>query len=486
MTQAEHGSSWYAVRLATVAALGGLLFGFDWAVISGTTTFIETYFAESMQAIDAYAADALRSAFPNVKTAGLGLGIAVSSALFGCIIGVCFSGMLSDRLGRRRVLILAAILFSLSAILTAIPKELWLFILARLLGGAAIGLSSPVAPMYIAEMAPEKNRGALVTLNQLAITFGIVAAYFCDWAIAEFGLRTWGEGWGEEYGWRWMFASEVPPAVLFLAALMFVPESPRWLAKEGRWDEAEAILARIGGRSHAELELQSIRTAVEHEEASLRQLLRPGLRTALVIGVGIMIFSQITGNFAVFTYTPKLLAQLGSEGTNWDLLGMVMVGVVNFLTTIVAVCVIDRLGRRPLLIWAPLGMSLCMAVLASCFQTAAVSPTILLACILGFVVCYAIGVGPGAWLIISEVFPTRVRGRAMSICTLSLWVVNFLTTLAFPMLWEQTQAGTFWLFACTSGAMVVFVWAILPETKGRSLEEIEQSWLKSSAEESSE
>ncbi|NQU21143.1 MAG: sugar porter family MFS transporter [Candidatus Nealsonbacteria bacterium] len=475
----EQGSLLYTVRLAVIAAMGGLLFGFDWAVISGTTTYIETYFADTMKYIDVYVADTMKCIGVSVSTEGLGLGIAVSSALFGCIMGVCASGMLSDRLGRKRVLIIAALLFMISAILTAVPKELWLFVMARLIGGVAIGLSSPVAPMYIAEMAPEKSRGALVTMNQLAITFGIVVAYFCDWFIAGMGS----EAWGVTDGWRWMFVSEVPPAALFLVALMFVPESPRWLAKEGRWDQAERILARIGGQQRAEQELQSIRVAVTHEATSIGQLLRPGMRKALLIGVGIMIFSQITGNFAVFTYTPKLLKQLGSEGTNWDLFGMVMVGVVNFLTTIVAVCLIDKLGRRPLLIYAPLGMCLFMAALAGSFQLGSVSPALLLGCILGFVVCYAIGVGPGAWLIISEIFPTRVRGRAMSICTLSLWVVNFLTTLAFPVLWSHTQAGTFWLFALTSGTMALFVWAILPETKGRSLEEIEQSWLEPSAEE---
>ena len=462
----QQGSVLYTGRLAVVAAIGGLLFGFDWAVISGTTTYIEQYFSDTITRIDKY-----------LSLPGFGLGFAVSSALFGCIIGVCFSGTLSDRLGRKRVLIVAALLFMTSAVFTAVPKDLWLFVIARLVGGVAIGLSSPVSPMYIAEMAPQKSRGGLVTLNQLAITFGIVVAYFCDWSIAGMGS----EDWGVMYGWRWMFASEVPPAALFLVALIFVPESPRWLAKEGRWDQAEQILARIGGRRHAEQELRNIQSAPAKEETSITQLLRPGLRTALMIGVALMVFSQITGNFAVFTYTPVLLLELGAESTNSALRGMVMVGVVNFLTTIVAVCLIDKLGRRPLLIHAPLGMCLCMAALAWSFHTDAFSPTILLGCILGFVVCYAIGVGPGVWLIISEIFPTRVRGRAMSICTLSLWVVNFLTTLAFPMLWGHTQAGTFWLFAFTSGTMAIFVWAILPETKGLSLEAIEQSWHESSA-----
>ena len=419
-------------------------------MISGTIPYIEKYFSLTPEK----------------------LGTAVSSALFGCIVGACVSGALSDRYGRKRVMIAAALLFTISAVFTAVTNVLWMFIAARLIGGFAIGLSSPVAPMYIAEIAPEKNRGALVTLNQLAITFGILVAYFCDWGIAGLGS----EQWGVVLGWRWMFASEIPPAVLCLVALLFVPESPRWLAKEGRWAQAGRILARIGGRQHAEQEMREIRDALDREETSLKQLFRPGFRKALLIGVAIMIFSQITGNFAIFTYTPKLLMQLGFQDTRVALLGMVMVGAVNFLATIVAICFIDRLGRRPLLIFASLGMCLCMTILSWNSQHEILPPIVLLGWILGFVVCYAVGVGPGSWLVVSEIFPTRARGRAVSFCTVCLWGVNFLTTLAFPVFWEYSKAGTFWLFAFTSASMVVFVLAILPETKGLSLEAIQRMW----------
>ncbi len=453
----DAGSPAYTYTIAAVAAIAGLLFGFDWAVIAGTVNYIKRYFAISED--------------PFL------LGVAGSAALFGCIIGVCFSGTLTDRYGRRKVLIAAALLFLVSAVLTALPKELWLFALARLLGGMAIGLSSPVAPMYIAEIAPEKSRGALVTLNQLAITLGIVLAYLCDWFIAGLGS----EAWGVTDGWRWMFASEVPPAALFMVALMFVPESPRWLAKEGRWDEARRILTRIGGVRHAERETQNVRNALAEEEGTLAELLRPGLRMALVIGVGIMIFSQITGNCAVFTYTPMLMEEFGFKSPRDALLGMVMVGVVNFFATMVTILTIDRLGRRPLLILTALLMSLSMAMVAiCCFYGALFPPRVLLGWLLGCVVCYAIGVGPGSWLIISEIFPTRVRGRAMSICTLALWVVNAVMTLLFPCLWAWTRSGTFWLFACTSAAMAVFAWTMIPETKGLSLETIEAMWRKRS------
>ncbi len=444
--------------IAIVVAIAGLLFGFDWAVISGTVTYIEKYFSLTKEMDPSWG--------PFL------LGVAVSSALFGCIIGVSFSGIFTDRYGRKKVLIAAGLLFVVSAIFTALPKELWQFVLARLLGGAAIGLSSPVAPMYIAEIAPEKQRGALVTLNQLFITLGIVLAYLCDWLIAGLG----NEAWGVAEGWRWMFVSEVLPATLFVIALLFIPESPRWLAKEGRWKQAKQILTRIGGREHASREIPNIQKALSQEEGTLSELLRPGLRTALIIGLGIMIFSQITGNFAVFTYTPKLMQQMGFESANTALLAMVMVGVVNFIATFITILTIDRLGRRPLLIFTAMLMSLCMGMVALSLGTEIFSPVVLLGWLLGFVVCYAVGVGPGAWLILSEIFPTHLRGRAMSICTLSLWIVNFLTTLIFPVLWDFTDSGTIWFFSFTSAAMALFVWKMIPETKGLSLETIEAMW----------
>jgi len=446
------GSRLYTYAIATVAAMGGLLFGFDWAVISGTVIYIKKYF------------DLAQSPFL--------LGVAGSAALFGCIAGVCLSGMLTDRHGRKKVLFAAALLFLASAILTALPRELWLFVVARFIGGVAIGLSSPVAPMYIAEIAPEKYRGALVTLNQLAITLGIVLAYLCDWWIAGLG----NDAWGVAYGWRWMFASEAVPAAMFVLALLFVPESPRWLAKEGRWDETRRILSRVGGTRHADWETQNIRNALAQEEGSLAELLRPGLRLALAIGVGIMICSQITGNCAVFTYTPMLMEEFGFKTPRGALMGMVMVGLVNFLATIVTIATIDRLGRRPLLIYTAMVMSVCMAAVAVSFQFATFPPLALLGLLLGCVVCYAIGLGPGSWLIISEIFPTRLRGRAMSISTLSLWIVNALMTLIFPMLWAWNRSGSFWLFAVTSAATAAFVFRMIPETKGLPLEAIEAMW----------
>ena len=468
----DTGSPLYTSLIASVAALGGLLFGFDWAVIAGATEYIKKYFA--------------------LEEHPYLFGAAISSALFGCIFGASFAGMLSDRFGRRKVLIGAAILFGIAGVLTAIPKELWLFIVARMIGGVAIGLSSPVAPMYIAEISPEKNRGALVTLNQLAITFGIVMAYACDWFIDGVGSTKWAmfpglqsvipgfgtEGWGVMYAWRWMFAALSIPAVLFLITLMFVPESPRWLAKVGRLKEARAILARVGGSRHADNEMNEIQNALAQEEASLWQLFQPGLGMALVIGLMVMIMSQITGNFAVFTYTLSLMKELGYNNTNINMLLMVGLGMVNFLATIVAIAVLDKLGRRPILIVTALGMSACMALVAANSTWELLPPVALVAGIMAFVVFYALGVGPVSWLVVSEVFPTKVRGRAMSVCTFCLWSTNFLMTLLFPRAMALSPAGTFWFFAFTSFLLAVFTWAILPETKGLPLEAIEKLWVK--------
>ncbi|NQV34682.1 MAG: sugar porter family MFS transporter [Phycisphaeraceae bacterium] len=326
--------------------------------------------------------------------------------------------------------------------------------------------------MYIAEIAPAKIRGALVTLNQLAITFGIVAAYLADWAIAGCGEPHW----QINYAWRWMFASECVPAGVLLVGLCFIPESPRWLLKAGYLDKAKHILTRVGGLSHAEKEIKEIQNALTTEEASIKQLFKPGLKRALFIGVFIMIFSQITGMNAIYMYTPKLLLAVGFQSKSSALLAMVIVGVVNFMTTIIAVCVIDKVGRRVLMLTAPLGMGLCMLMIAVGYGFQCVSPGFILAAILLFVFFFALGVGPGAWLVTSEIYPTKVRGRAMSICTFSLWVSSFVANLIFPKLLESSQVTTFGLFAGACFLMILFVYATVPETKGKTLEQIETLW----------
>ena len=446
----KQGSLLYVVFVSIIAAVGGFLFGYDTAVISGAVPFIEEYFS---------------------LTAGQ-LGFAVSSVVLGCIAGAAIAGTLADRFGRKKIMVTAAALFLLSAILTSLPKSLLLFNAARFIGGIAVGLSSPVSPMYIAEIAPARIRGALVTFNQLAITFGIVAAYVADWWIAGRGAAQW----QTDYAWRWMFASECAPALLLLTGLCFIPESPRWLLKSGYVGKARDILTRVGGRAHAAQEMKEIETALTAEEATIRQLFKPGFRWALFIGVTIMLFSQITGMNAIYMYTPKLFLAVGFESKSSALLAMVIVGLVNFATTIIAVCVIDKLGRRFLMLVAPMGMGLCMLTIALGYGSEWMSPGIVLAAILSFVFFFAIGVGPGAWLVTSEIYPTKVRGRAMSICTFSLWTSSFVANSIFPKLLEWSQFGTFGLFTLACVLMVVFVALCVPETKGKTLEEIEEYW----------
>ncbi len=273
-----------------------------------------------------------------------------------------------------------------------------------------------------------------------------------------------------------MFASECLPAVLLLVGLFFIPESPRWLLKKGLVEKARAILAKVGGSSHAEREIQDVEQALHEEAGTIRQLFRPGFRFALFIGVMIMIFSQITGMNAIYMYTPKLLLAVGFETKSSALLAMVIVGLVNFGTTIIAVCTIDKLGRRILMLTAPLGMGICMLTIALGYGSEWMSPSIVLMAILLFVFFFAIGVGPGAWLVTSEIYPNKVRGRAMSICTFSLWVSSFVANSIFPRLLEWSQFKTFSLFTLACFAMVIFVFICVPETKGKTLEQIEEYW----------
>ena len=444
------GSIFYAAKIAIMAAVGGFLFGYDTAVISGAIPFLEDYF----------------------RLSAAQLGFAVSSVVLGCILGSSIAGSLADKYGRKKIMMTAAILFLVSAVLTAHPKDLILFNIARFIGGLAIGLSSPISPMYIAEMSPAKIRGGLVTLNQLAITFGIVVAYLVDWSIALVGTPEW----QTDYAWRWMFASECAPAVILLVGLCFIPESPRWLLKEGHIEKAKGILIKIGGPSHADAELREIESALAEEKASIGQLLQPGFRWALLIGILLMSFSQITGINAIYMYTSKLLLGVGFASKSSALLGMVLVGVVNFVSTILALSIIDKVGRRILMLIAPAGMCLCMVAVAIGFSGHLLSPALMLIAILVFMFFFAIGVGPQAWLVTSEIFPTKVRGRAMSICTFSLWASSFVANLLFPKFLEWSQTGTFYLFAVVCALMLVFVYKLVPETKGKTLEEIETFW----------
>lgn len=448
MVKNEQGSL-YVYVIAIIAAVGGFLFGYDTAVIAGAIPFMEKYFSLSAAQ----------------------LGIAVSSALFGCIIGATVAGSLADKYGRKKIMIIAALLFLVSAVFTALPKTLLLFTIARFVAGVAIGLTSPISPMYIAEIAPAKIRGTLVTFNQLAISFGIVAAYTCDWLIASHGT----EQWKNDYAWRWMFGSGIVPSVILFFGLFFIPESPRWLLKAGIIEKAKNILTRIGGNAHAETEMREVEKALSKEEASIMQLLKPGFRLALFIGIMLMIFSQVTGMNAIYMYTSKLLIAVGFESSS-AMFNMVIIGVVSFLTTIVANCTVEKLGRRKILIGAPIGMAISMLIMTLGYGH--VNPIVILIAMAAFVCFFSFGVGPGVWMVTSEIYPTKVRGRAMSIVSFSLWTSCFLANLVFPKFLLWSQKGTFALFTLACVAMIAFVAIFVPETKGKTLEQIEEIWEK--------
>jgi SP family xylose:H+ symportor-like MFS transporter len=446
----------YVAMLSAVAALGGLLFGYDTAVIAGAIGFLRSHFS-----LDAAAT-----------------GWAASSALVGCLAGAGIAGMIADRLGRKRALLLSGILFTVSGIWSAIPATITEFTVARILGGIGIGTASLVCPLYIAEIAPAARRGRLVTFNQLAIVCGILVVYFVNYFIARQG----DELWNVSTGWRWMFGTEAFPAAIFFFLTLFIPESPRWLLQRGREAEARAILARVGGDAHAASERRAIAAALAVEQGSTRQLVQPGLRRALLIGATLAILQQITGINVFMYYAPEIFKQLGA-GTDVALLQTVAVGAVNLAFTLVALRAVDRVGRKRLMIIGAAGMGICLTGLGIAAYNEILAVWVLVF-VLGFIACFAMSLGPVVWIIIAEIFPTRIRGRAMAIATLLLWAANFVVSQTFPIINEHPvlvetfhHAFPFWLYAAFCALTVLFVWRVVPETKGQSLEEIEKLWV---------
>jgi len=454
---AEKPNMRYVVLLSLVAALGGLLFGYDTGVIAGAIGFLQQHFQ-------------LDPSFQK--------GWAAASALIGCTLGVAMAGLLSDLLGRKKVLIGSAILFFVSAVGTALPRTIGQFIFFRILGGLGVGAASITSPMYIAEICPAKVRGRMVSVNQFAIVTGFLVVYLVNYFIALQGT----EAWNVRLGWRWMFGSESIPAILLLVLLFFVPESPRFLAKQRRSDAALRILARIGGPEQARTELAAIEEAIALETGSLKQLLQPKMRTVLLIGIVLAVLQQVTGINVFMYFGAEIFKKMGS-GTHAALLKEVMVGAVNLGFTVVAIRTVDRLGRKPLMIGGSCGMGICLAAMGLAAFTQK-SGLWLLVFILGYIACFALSIGPVTWVILSEIFPTGIRGRAMGIATVCLWLANYLVTQSFTMMDENPwlirtfhHAFPFWLYASLCVVLAIFVWRAVPETKGKSLEQIEKYWL---------
>ena len=451
------GNPRYVLGICLIAALGGLLFGYDTAVINGAIGFLETHFELT----------------PALK------GWASSSALLGCVIGVSFAGAFSDWLGRKKTLVLAGVLFLVSSIGTAVPQTLTQLVLFRILAGVGVGVASMASPMYIAEVAPAHWRGRMVSVNQFAIVSGMLLIYFVNYAIARAGSPEWQVA----TSWRWMFASGILPSALFLGLLLLAPESPRWLIAQGRMDAAAKILERVGGPDFARTEAQAVREALAQESGSLAQLFRPGWRRVLALGVALAVLQQVTGINVFLYFGAEIFKQFG-ERVDAALLQQVVVGAANLLFTLVAIWTVDRWGRKPLMLIGATGMGLGLVAMGVGAQTGQVAGWMLI-CILGYIACFALSVGPVTWVLLSEIFPTSIRGRAMSLATLSLWSANFVVSQTFPMMDQHAglvarfnHAFPFYVYAGFCVVLVGVVWRWVPETKRRSLEEIERSWLK--------
>ena len=440
----DKGSIVFVYTIAIVAAMGGLLFGFDTGVISGAIPFVTKNFS-----LNAHQE-----------------GFAVSNLLIGCIIGASTAGILSDRFGRKKILIVAAILFLISAIFSALPRTFIELVLARFIGGFGVGAASMLSPMYIAEISPARIRGRLVSLNQFTIVGGILLSYFANWLLVDIGPTNW----------RWMFASESLPAGFFLIALFLIPESPRWLVKQGNFSKALGILTKIGGKKHAEVEMNEIKSTIDKEKGSITEILKPGLRVVLLVGVLLAIFQQITGINTVIYYAPKIFMKAGYESASSALLAQVIVGSTNFICTIIAISTIDRFGRKPLLLIGLAGMGISFTLAGLAFQSDTIGTTWILIPIITYVAFFAMSLGPVVWVLLSEIFPTKIRGTAMSIATMVLWISCFAVSKTFPWLVEIIEERTFYMYAIICIFAFVFVLLMVTETKGKTLEEIERMW----------
>ncbi len=439
------------VLVTVVAATGGFLFGYDTAVVNGAIQYLRAHFALG----------------PAEE------GLAGASAILGCIPGAMGAGFLSDRFGRRRVLFLCAVLYALSGLLSAVPRTFGEFLAARFLSGLAIGASSMICPIYIAELAPAEQRGRLGTLFQLGIVTGIFLTLFVNAGIQSLG----DEAWNTARGWRWMLAAEVAPAALLLALLFFVPESPRWLLQAGREPEARRILENLAGEARAETEIAAVRAVLGREEGRFSELFHARFRRPLILAVGLMAFSQFCGINAIMYYSTKIFLTAG-VGVRNAFMASVVIGLVNVLFTLVATAWVDRAGRRPLLLLGLGVQTLALGAVAAMFHRGAGGVPLLFA-VLGFIGAFAMSVGPLGWVVCSEIFPTRLRGRAMAVATFTIWTSCYLVAQTFPMLNDHPAIGpakTFGVYALFSLAGFLFVGALLPETKGRTLEEIEMGW----------
>ncbi|OLB26831.1 MAG: hypothetical protein AUH01_06225 [Acidobacteria bacterium 13_2_20CM_56_17] len=438
----------YVTMLAATTAISGFLFGFDTAVINGVLLLLRRQFALS-----------------NFQTEA-----AASSLLLGCLLGAASASMIGDRYGRKKSLIFSAVLFAVSSLGAAAANTVTTFSAARLVGGLAIGLASVLTPVYIAEISPSKNRGTLVSLNQLAIVIGILAAYLVNWRLSRLG----------DASWRWMLAVAAVPSLAFLLGLLAIPESPRWLISTGRRREGGGVLARIFGEQAAQEQITAIEKAISGEEGSWREVFSLTMRKRLEVGIALALFSQITGINTVLYYGSIIASEhFPGQSAGTALAANVIIGAVNLIFTIFAMVFLDRWGRRTILMTASGGMGFALGVLVIGLNVRNAPAALMLASILLYVAFFALGMGPGPWLIISEIFPTKVRSRAASIATSTLWSGTLLVTFTFLTLVNKLRLwGTFAIYGVLSLICFLYVWKVVPETKGRTLEQIQEAWGK--------
>jgi sugar porter (SP) family MFS transporter len=450
----------YVWLISVVAAMGGLLFGWDWVVIGGAKPFFQRYFELTSEAQ---------------------IGWANSCALIGCLAGALTAGALSDKLGRKRLLVVAALLFAVTSLGNALAHSFAIFIAWRICGGVAIGLASNLSPMYIAEVAPAQLRGRLVAINQLTIVIGILLAQYLNWFLVrelpagandEFIRNSW---FGQQ-GWRWMFGLTAAPSLLFFSGMLTVPESPRWLAKNGKPERARGILARIGGKDYANTAIAEIESTLAGEEirhVRFSDLLQPGLRKVLALGVILAVFQQWCGINVIFNYAEEIFRAAGYD-ISTVLKNIAWTGSVNLGFTLIALGTVDRRGRRPLMLLGSLGLAIIYVMMGFCYS-GGVKGLPMLLLVLAAIGCYAMSLAPVTWVVISEIFPNRIRGAAMAVAVSSLWIACFILTYTFPILNAKLgSAGTFWLYAGICLAGFIFVKFKLPETRGKSLEQIER------------
>lgn len=466
-------NTFFLWKLTLVATLGGLLFGYDTAVISGTVSSLEHFFVLPF---------GLSETASNAR-----LGFLVSSALIGCIIGGVFGGVISKILGRKKGLILAASLFLISAIGSAIPEVfvkpigegdhtfMYIFIVYRIIGGIGVGLASMLSPLYIAEISPANKRGKLVSMNPFAIIFGMLVVYFVNYFISSQG----DDSWLNTVGWRWMFASEIIPASLFLFFLLFVPDTPRSLVLKSNPKKALDVLIKVNGVDNAPVILNQIKSTVTNHSAKLFSYGVP----IIIIGVLLSVFQQFVGINVVLYYAPEIFKSMGS-GTDVALLQTIIVGAINLLFTVLAIQTVDKFGRKPLMIIGAVSMAIAMFALGTAFYTTSLG-VFALVCMLVYVAGFAMSWGPVAWVLLSEIFPNSIRGKALAVAVAAQWIANYFVSWTFPMmdknsyLVEKFNHGfAYWVYGLMGVLAALFVWKFIPETKGKTLEEMNDLWTK--------